>query len=159
MGSAADGLLLRIDGTLEAPRERVFGMLTTPRELATWWGPRGFTTPELALDLRVGGAYRFTMQPPGGEPFHVSGEFREIDPPHRLVYTFRWDEPTEDDRETLVTLELRSLDAATELSLSQGPFATEERLALHRNGWTESLERLRDAMSTRSRPSPGPPAP
>ena len=45
------------------------------------------------LDLSVGGGYRFTMQPPDGDPFRLSGEFHEIAPPSRLVYTFRWEEP------------------------------------------------------------------
>src|SRR6185436_18725264 len=115
-------------------RERVFAVLTRPSSLARWWGPRGFTTPEIKLDLRVGGAYRFTMQPPGGDRFHLSGEFVVVEPPARLAYTFRWDEPTPDDRETVVTLSLDAADGATDLSLRQGEFSTEERLALHRDG-------------------------
>jgi uncharacterized protein YndB with AHSA1/START domain len=109
-------------------------------------GPRGFTTPGIDLDLRVGGGYRFTMQPPGGDPFHLSGEFLEIDPPGRLVYTFRWDEPDPDDRQTVVTLSLGDLADATQVSLSQGEFATEARLALHRGGWTDSMEKLRELI-------------
>jgi uncharacterized protein YndB with AHSA1/START domain len=101
-----------------------------------------FTTPELELDLRVGGRYRFTMQPPEGARFHVSGEFLEIDPPSRLAYTFRWDEPTPDDRETVVTLTLDAVGEGTELRVRQDEFATEERLALHRGGWTDSLDKL-----------------
>ena len=67
---------------------------------------------------------------PSGDRFHVSGEFLEIDPPSRLAYTFRWDEPTPDDRETVVTLTVAAPAGPTELSLRQGEFATEERLAL-----------------------------
>ena len=66
--------------------------LTEPAELARWRGPHGFTTPEIALDLSVGGDYRFAMQSLDGDLFHLSGEFLEIAPPSRLVYTFRWDE-------------------------------------------------------------------
>jgi uncharacterized protein YndB with AHSA1/START domain len=109
----------------------------------------GFTLPETKLDLRVAGRYRFSMQPPDGDLFHLSGEFLEIDPPGRLVYTFRWDEPTPDDRETVVALSLTDLGDATEISLSQGLFATEERLSLHRSGWLESFEKLRVAQSRR----------
>jgi Activator of Hsp90 ATPase homolog 1-like protein len=67
-------------------------------------GPHGYTTPEIDLDLRVGGGYRFTMQPPDGDRFHLAGEFLKIEPPSRLVYTFRWEEPDPDDRETVVTI-------------------------------------------------------
>jgi len=131
---------------LAAPRERIFWALSEPTELAKWWGPSGFTTPEIDLRLRVGGGYRFRMQPPEGEAFHLAGEFLEVDPPRRLVYTFRWEEPDPDDRETVVTLTLDTLGDATRLSLSQGDFATEARLDLHRSGWTESLLKLRELL-------------
>jgi uncharacterized protein YndB with AHSA1/START domain len=138
----AGPFVLRLGRLLPAPRERVFAALTRPDDVATWWGPRLFTTPQIELDLRAGGHYRFTMQPPVGARFHVSGEFLEIDPPSRLAYTFRWDEPTPDDRETVVTLTLDAVDEGTELGVRQGEFATEERLVLHRSGWTDSLDKL-----------------
>lgn len=133
---------------LAAPRERIFRALTEPGVLAKWWGPSGFTTPEIDLDLRVGGGYRFRMQPPEGEAFHLAGEFLQLDPPRRLVYTFRWEEPDPDDRETVVTLSLDALGDATRLSLSQGEFATDARLGLHRSGWTESLVKLRELVES-----------
>jgi Activator of Hsp90 ATPase homolog 1-like protein len=54
---------------------------------------------------------------------------------------------TPDDTETVVTLSLVPFGGTTDVSLSQGPFATEERLDLHRNGWTDSFEKLRDAIA------------
>jgi uncharacterized protein YndB with AHSA1/START domain len=146
MDEPACGLILELKRILEVPRERIFGAFTEPAELATWWGPQGFTTPEVDLDLRVGGRYRFTMQPPDGEPFHLSGEFRAIDAPSRLVYSFRWEEPDPDDRTTVVTLSLLDVGEDTELSLRQGEFATEARLALHRDGWTDSFDKLRELL-------------
>lgn len=137
------GLVLNLECRLPAPPKEVFRMLTEPSKLVKWWGPHGFIIPAVELNLVEGGGYRFRMAPPDGEPFHLSGEFLEIDPPWRLVYTFRWEEPAPDDRETVVDLTLQSADDGTRLALSQGPFLTEERLALHRSGWTESLEKLR----------------
>lgn len=133
---------------LAAPRERIFRALSEPAVLVKWWGPSGFTTPETDVQLTVGGGYRLLMQPPDGEPFHLAGEFLEIDPPRRLAYTFRWEEPDPDDRETVVTLTLDSLGDATRLSLSQGVFATDARLALHRSGWQESLVKLRQLVES-----------
>ncbi len=130
-------------------RSVVFSALIDPAELAKWWGPKGFAAPSIHLEPRVGGAYRIAMQPPGGDLFHLSGEFREVDPPVRLAYTFRWEEPTPDDRETVVTLSLRDLGGSTALSVDQGAFATEERHALHERGWTESLDRLEELISGR----------
>jgi uncharacterized protein YndB with AHSA1/START domain len=142
MSEQPTGLVLRQQHVLDAPPERIFSLMTEPAELAKWWGPHGFTTPEIVLDLSVGGSYRFTMEPPDGEAFHLSGEFLEIDPPGRLVYTFRWEEPDPADRETVVKLSLGGVGDATEVALSQGEFATEERLALHRDGWADSFEKL-----------------
>jgi uncharacterized protein YndB with AHSA1/START domain len=64
-----------------------------------------------------------------------------------LAYTFRREDPTPDDRETVVTFSLRDLGGSTELTVDQGIFATEERRALHEQGWTESLERLQKLIS------------
>jgi len=132
---------------LGATPERVFEMLTEPEQVQKWWGPHGFTMPEVRIDLRVGGGYHFTMQPPEGERFHLTGEFRAIEPPSRLVFTFRYDEPTPDDRETVVTLTLDPDGKRTRVSLDQDGFATEERVALHRGGWSDSFDRLGSALA------------
>jgi uncharacterized protein YndB with AHSA1/START domain len=128
---------------LDAPRESVFQALSEPAALAKWWGPSGFTTPEIELDLKLGGRYRFGMQPPDGDLFHLAGEFIDIDPPRRLAYSFRWEEPAPDDQETMVTLTLDALADGTRLSLWQGKFASQDRLALHQSGWSDSLVKLR----------------
>jgi len=146
MSPGAAGLSFELTHTFPASRERVFRALTEPDELVRWWGPDGFATPSAEVDLRAGGRYRFAMQPPEGELFHLSGEFREIDPPGRLAYTFVWDPPTPDDRETLAELTLREVDGGTAVTLVQGPFATEERRALHEDGWTQSFGRLAAAL-------------
>jgi uncharacterized protein YndB with AHSA1/START domain len=127
---------------VDSPRERIFSALTDAAEVARWWGPHGYTMAEIDIDLRAGGGYRFTMQPPAGDRFHLAGEFLEIEPPRRLVYTFRYQEPDPDDRQTVVTLSLEEVGDTTHVSLSQGDFATEARLELHRSGWTDSFERL-----------------
>jgi len=142
-----DGLVLELVLVLRASRERIFRALTEPAGLARWWGPTGFITTGIELDLRVGGGYRIGMQPPSGELFYLEGEFLEIDPPRRLVYTFRWEDPDPDDRETVVTLSLAAGDA-TVVSLRQGDFATEARLELHRNGWTESFAKLGELIES-----------
>ena len=144
------GLLLELRCSVHAARERVFRMLTEPTELAQWWGPKGFTTAVTELELRVGGGFRFAMQPPEGDVFYLAGEFLEVQRPGRLAYTFRWEEPDPDDRETTVTMSLTEVGDVTEVSLLQGEFATEERLALHRGGWTESFDKLRELIQSGS---------
>jgi uncharacterized protein YndB with AHSA1/START domain len=128
----------------------VFGAFSERDELAQWWGPQGFTLPNVEFDPRVGGSYRIEMQPPEGDSFHLRGEFREVDPPKRLAFTFIWDPPDPDDVETLVGLSFLDLGGSTEVALTQGPFKTEARRALHRDGWTESFDKLERLISTRT---------
>jgi uncharacterized protein YndB with AHSA1/START domain len=133
---------LNIERVLAAPRADVYRALTEPEQLARWWGPAGFGAPSIEFEPRVGGDYRIAMQPPDGELFHLVGEFREVQPPVRVAYTFRWLPPDPDDRETLATLSLEERDRQTRLLVTQAGFATDERRALHERGWSDSLERL-----------------
>jgi uncharacterized protein YndB with AHSA1/START domain len=146
VAAASDGLMLRLERVLPAPRAVVYAALTDQAQIAKWWGPQGFTAPSVEFDPRVGASYRIAMQPPDGDRFHLSGEFREVDPPARLAYTFRWDPPDPDDRETVVALSLEERNEGTHVLLTQGMFATEARLALHEEGWTESLGRLEQVL-------------
>jgi uncharacterized protein YndB with AHSA1/START domain len=140
--TAENGLVLRIERVLPAPRAAVYRALTDPEELREWWGPRGFTAPEVDFDPQVGADYRIAMQPPEGDLFHLTGNFQAVDAPASVAFTFRWNPPDPDDRETLATLTLEERGRETAIRLVQGKFATEERLALHEEGWRESLERL-----------------
>jgi uncharacterized protein YndB with AHSA1/START domain len=151
VAARSDGLLLRVQRVLAAPPPLVYGMHVEPKQLAQWWGPKGFTAPSIDLDVRVGGSYRIEMQPPDGDRFFLSGEFREIDPPDRLIYTFRWEDPDPDDRETLVTFSLQQRDDATQVIVEQGLFATAARKDLHEQGWTESLDRLDAVLADQDR--------
>jgi uncharacterized protein YndB with AHSA1/START domain len=128
----------------------VFGAFSEPDELAKWWGPEGFTTPSMEFDPRVGATYRIEMQPPDGDSFLLTGEFRDVDPPAHLAYTFAWQPPDPDDVETLVGLSFRDLGGSTEVAFTQGSFKTEERRALHRDGWTDSFDKLARLMSSQA---------
>jgi uncharacterized protein YndB with AHSA1/START domain len=148
MTGEPDGLTLELERVLPAARPSVFRAFSTAGELARWWGPRGFTTRSLEFEPRVGAGYRIEMQPPEGDAFHLVGEFRVVDPPTRLAFTFVWEDPDPDDVETLVELSFRDRGEATAIVLSQGPFRTEARRELHRDGWTDTLDRLAELVAT-----------
>jgi len=127
---------------LAAPVETVFAALSDSNKLRKWWGPAGFTVSSLNFQPQVGERYRIEMQPRDGAAFFITGEFRDVDAPAQLAYTFAYEEPDEDDIETLVSLTLRDLAGSTEVVLMQGPFKTEARRALHRDGWLDSFDKL-----------------
>jgi uncharacterized protein YndB with AHSA1/START domain len=146
------GLTLRLERTLAATPDQVFAACVDPDQLEKWWGPAGFTSPEMELDVRPGGRYRIAMQPPEGELFHLRGEFLAVERPTRLSYTFVWEEPDPDDRETVVVLTFTETDDGALTRLEQGAFATETRYELHRSGWTDGFERLAAHLERRTRP-------
>ena len=78
---------LALTRILNAPRNLVFKAWTDPKQLAQWWGPTGFTNPLCELDLRVHGEIRIDMRAPDGTVYPMSGAFREIVEPERLVFT------------------------------------------------------------------------
>ena len=51
-------LTIALSVTVNGSRRRVFAAMTDPEQVAGWWGPKGFTCPEVKLDVRVGGVYR-----------------------------------------------------------------------------------------------------
>jgi uncharacterized protein YndB with AHSA1/START domain len=151
MAERSDGLTLELKRVVPAPPSMVFAAFSDPNELAKWWGPEGFKIPSLDFDPRVGKSYRIEMQPAEGDPFYLTGEFREVKPPARLAYTFIWEDPDPDDVETLVGLSFRDLGESTEVALTQRPFKTEARRALHRDGWTDSFDKLERLSAGRFR--------
>ena len=135
-------LVLDLTRTIPAPRDIVFAAFRDTERVAQWWGPEGFAVPHVDFSTLVGEPYRIDMQSPDGERFYVHGVFRTVHPSERLSFTFEWEPPDADDVETLVDLTFADRDGETELSLWQGDFRTEARLELHRNGWSESFDKL-----------------
>jgi uncharacterized protein YndB with AHSA1/START domain len=79
---------IRLTRLFDAPRHLVFEAMTTPEHVKQWWGRlgEGYTVPVCEIDLRPGGAWRFVNRHPKGEVAFY-GEYREIVPPTRLVFT------------------------------------------------------------------------
>jgi uncharacterized protein YndB with AHSA1/START domain len=138
---------LRLERVLPGSSRVVYEAFADPDQLSRWWGPRGFTIPSVDFEPRLGAAYRIQMQPPEGEPFYLAGEFREVAPPRRLAFTFRWEDPDPDDVETVAELAFEEQGESTRVTLVQGPFRTEDRRALHDGGWTDSFDKLEELLS------------
>jgi uncharacterized protein YndB with AHSA1/START domain len=145
-------LAIELRRTFRAPAERVFRAWTQPIALREWWCPPGWVAAEVAIDLRVGGAYRIAMKRCEGlGEVAVGGRFLEIRPPERLVFTWRWEGAFFDSPESRVVLELRQCDEVTELVLRHENFADEGGRQQHWSGWLAACGRL-DRLVT---PAPG----
>ena len=101
---------LTIRRTFQAPRQRVFDAWTQPEQLKNWWRCNPAWSTEVAeVDLQVGGKYRLGMRDPEKDQAYVCfGEFKEINRPEKLVYTWSWEPPGMEVGETLVTVEFLS---------------------------------------------------
>jgi uncharacterized protein YndB with AHSA1/START domain len=77
--------------------------------------------------------------PEKGSTYVCFGEFQEVDPPNKVVYTWSWEPPEMDVGRTLVTVEFHERGDATELVLTHEKFPTAEAASEHSKGWTGCL--------------------
>ena len=130
---------LRLSRRFKAPREAVFRAFTDPGELAQWFGPEGVGVNNVKIDLRPGGAYSLAFNQADGGSHGLSGVYREISPPERLVMTWVWDHGDLAGIETLVTLEFTAAGGETELTLTHEKLPSQNALDLHNQGWISSF--------------------
>ncbi len=147
--AAKQELTLHLKRRFAAPREKVFRAWTDPEALKQWWGPPGYESPNAKVDLRAGGRYRLAMRKlPDGEVFYLSGTYREVQPPVRLVFTWAWESPEMDMGETLVTVEFLDRGEETEVVLTHELFPNAEICEQHNQGWNGCLDRLTQFLSS-----------
>jgi uncharacterized protein YndB with AHSA1/START domain len=129
-----------------APREKVFEAWTNPEMMNQWLAPVGYSTPEAEADLRTGGRYRVVMKHDEKGATHTAvGEYREVAPPERLVFTWTWEEG--DKHEMLITIEFRDQGGSTEMIFKHERFASEENRNNHEEGWASSFEKLAELVA------------
>jgi uncharacterized protein YndB with AHSA1/START domain len=128
-------VIARID--IAVPPERVFTALTTD-ELTQWWGSAElYKTTRFTIDLRPGGAWRSDGVGVDGVPFHVEGEVVEVDPPHRLVQT--WRPSWAPGPATRITYTLDAIATGTRVTVRHTGFTDATACDGHANGWERVL--------------------
>ena len=109
---------LEIKRFINAPRDRVYAAWTDPVQLKEWWGPKEVRTLKIVADIRVGGKYRWTLVNQEGEEMSVFGEYRELVPQKKVVFTWKWDDDEAwEDYTSEVSVEFSDRDGGTELKL------------------------------------------
>lgn len=139
------GRTLRIERTYQAPAQVVFDAWTSEEVMRRWFhGERVWQTPVAEVDLCLGGKVRVVMSDPDkGIEYGGGGHYTEIDPPHRLAFTWTWDE---EDRETLIELDFEEVDGATTVRLTHSGLRDLESVRSHEGGWTTCLANLEEAL-------------
>jgi len=130
-----------IDGALyvAAPPERVFAAITDPKQLVQWWGQSDmYRITKWTGVLRAGGKWRSDGISVGGDPFHVEGEYIEVDPPRRLVYT--WIASWSPELTTTVSWDLVSQNNGSLIRIRHHGFGGHaEHAKNHAQGWIRVL--------------------
>ncbi len=125
---------------MKAPPARVWDAWIRPELMAQWFGPHHTRVEAAEADPRPGGAFRVVLREEGGERHEVAGEYTELQPESRLVFSWAWVSTPE--RVSRVTVGFRPVPEGTEVTLMHDRFADEATATRHTRGWTESLERL-----------------
>jgi uncharacterized protein YndB with AHSA1/START domain len=139
-----------ITRSVAAPAKLVFEAWTRPEHLSQWLlGPEGWTMPRCEIDLRPGGRWHYGWRRTDGTELDMDGEYQEVTPPDRLVFTERWGE---DWPETLHTLVLTEADGRTTMAQTVRYPSKQARDAALATGMTDGLtasyERLDNLLET-----------
>ena len=141
---------LQIRRTFKAPRELVYQAWTDPAYLAKWYcqSAARHSCDSLTVDLRVGGKLRADLRNNDtNEGYAEIGEYREIIPNEKLVFTFRWEDAEMDCGETLMVVEFFERSGHTEVVLTHSGFPAAEVCDRHRQGWEGCLDKLAAALA------------
>jgi uncharacterized protein YndB with AHSA1/START domain len=125
---------LRLSRVIRADRQAVWNAWTRPEEMKKWSCPAPGGVQSITADFRVGGSFDLVMEVDGVR-HHAFGTYREIDAPHRLVYTWDWKEEENAMGETVVTVEFREVEGGTEVVLVHDGFPVAEARDGHEEGW------------------------
>lgn len=136
----------------DAPRSLVFDAMTRPELLKRWYfGPAGWTLSVCEIDLKVGGTYRYVWSRPGRPDMGMSGVYRDIVQPDRIVQTESFDESWYPG-EALATFVLMEQDGKTTLKLTVLYESLEARDGVHRSeankGLAEAYDRLEELLAS-----------
>jgi uncharacterized protein YndB with AHSA1/START domain len=133
---------VRVERHYPVAAAKVWRAWTDPQALSRWFGAAGRpdAVTEAEVDLRVGGRYRMVSRLPGGETYDVSGEYQEVVPHRRLVFTWAWQSTP--DRVSRVSIDFVERDGGTDLHFVHDRFFDEQARISHEHGWQPAFERI-----------------
>jgi uncharacterized protein YndB with AHSA1/START domain len=151
---STEGSTLYIERIFDAPRELIWKVMTDPQLVTKWWGPNGYTTTVVEMDVRPGGRWRYINHTTGGEDVPFKGEYLEVVPPEKIVQTFIFDVPPFNERAATETLTLEDLGEGRTKVVLHDQFPSVEDLegALAQgmiHGAVETWERLAALLAER----------
>ncbi|MGH7615950.1 MAG: SRPBCC family protein [Gemmatimonadaceae bacterium] len=123
----------------------VFDALITAEGIGSWYGPDDLPVISAESDAQVAGRFRVCFRTADGLEHECAGEFLEIEPPERVVMTWRWMSGGVFDEHGNVShleIRLRPIETGTELTLVHSGLIGEDSARSHEGGWAGALEKL-----------------
>ena len=128
----------------DAPRDLVFEAHTSCEHMTRWWGPRKYEFASCEIDFRPGGKWRVVHRGPDGDEHAFRGEYREIVPPERIVWTFEYEGFP--GQISVETLRLEERDRKTTLTATAVYDTVEARDAMLQSGMEEGARETMDRL-------------
>jgi uncharacterized protein YndB with AHSA1/START domain len=122
---------------VSAPRTVVFDAWTNPKHVPQWLRPEGWTMPVCEIDLKPGGRWHYVWRKADGTEMPMSGLYKEVTPPGRLVSTESWGPEWP---ETVNTLELVEAGGKTTITMTVTYPSREARDAALRTGMKDGMD-------------------
>ncbi len=151
--------VFKLERVFDAPVEKVWQAWTDPDQFKKWWGPVGYSAPDVQLDVRVGGKYLASMQGPDGNKAWSGGTYKKVVPMQQLVVTDTFTDengnvvdPTkfgmspDFPKEAEITISFEEQNGKTKLTIryaqqTAAAFAAMQQSGM-KEGWSSSLDKL-----------------
>lgn len=133
---------LVVSKVINASKEELFEAFSNPDIMSKWFYPNEDMSVEVSNTFHVGGGYVLKMHSKDGEIYTHVGEYMEIVPPEKLVFTWNSDFV----ENTVVTVTFSNADSGTEVTISHDFLPEGEMKENHRGGWNGCLSRLESTM-------------
>lgn len=123
---------------------------TDPEQLKQWWKPMGSQLTEVVNELREGGKIEYKFQTEGKDNLVITGEYLEVQPNEKLVYTWNWQvlEDTVNDSNYNLTVEFKAAETGSSIDISQEKNDKQEAIQPHQHGWEEALNHLAEFLES-----------
>jgi uncharacterized protein YndB with AHSA1/START domain len=139
---------IKIHRVIKAPPARVYRAFTDPAAMAKWLAPNGYTCSVHHMDVRVGGTFKMSFNSlDSGSSNSFGGEYLELKPNEKLIYTDQFDDPNLPGLIT-VTVLLKPVMCGTEMNVTQEGIPDVIPLEMCYLGWQDSMRQLMDLVET-----------
>lgn len=142
---------LEAEKTFPVSVDELYDAWIGPDKLKEWWKPAGNQLKEVDIDVTEGGRFRYVFKTNDGEEdLKITGEYKEVEPKKKLVYSWNWELPHTQavpDNEFQLTIEFSADGQGSRINVTQENFKDKESIHPHQEGWNKALDDLHNFLA------------